>query len=385
MKYIPYGHQVIDEDDVKAVIETIKSDFLTQGPKIEEFESKVAAYVGVKFAVAFNSGTSALHGAYYAVGIKKNDDFITAPNTFVATANAGLYLGAKPIFVDIEEDTGNIDAQQIQQRITPKTRLIVPIHYAGHPVDLEVIKKTAKKHKLFIIEDACHALGAEYKGEKIGNCKYSDMTVFSFHPVKHITTGEGGLVTTNNEKFYKKLLLFRNHGITKDPNELLDKSNGSWYYEMQSLGYNYRLNDLQAALGISQLKKLPAFIKARRGVVDFYRSIFKNSTYFDIPIERDYAYSAYHLYPIRLKENYRKYKKEIFERLRQEGLGVQVHYIPVINQPYYQKLGYKKNSCPNAQLFYESQISLPLYPYINEEDLKYVVSTINKVFSKINV
>ena len=332
--------------------------------------------------MVFNSGTSALHGAYFSLGLSENDEFITTPITFVATSNAGLYLGTKPVFLDIESDTGNIDVNKIEEKITEKTKLISVVHYSGHPVDMEKVKQIANKHGLKIVEDACHALGAMYKREKIGSCKYSNATVFSFHPVKHITTGEGGAVLTNDKEIYEKLLMFRNHGITKNSNKFLNKPDGDWYYEMQFLGYNYRMTDIQASLGISQLKKLDSFVKRRREIAKIYNEAFKDNPYFDTPVEKDYAFHSYHLYPIRLKDEYKEKKKEIFKDLRKEGIGVQVHYIPVYRQPFYQKLGYKKGLCPNAEDFYEREISIPIYPTMGDEDMDFVIQKVLKVFKE---
>jgi len=383
-RFIPYGRQFIDKSDIKAVVEVLRSDFITQGPKISEFEKKLAKYCKAKYAVVFNSGTSALHAAYYAIGLNKGDEFITSPITFVATANAGLFLGAKPIFVDVEEETGNIDVKKIEERITHKTKLIVPVHYAGHPVDLEKIKDIGEKYNLFVIEDACHALGAKYKDSKIGSCKYSDMTVFSFHPVKHITTGEGGAILTNKEDLYEKLLMFRNHGITKDEKRCIRKKEGNWYYEMQFLGFNYRMTDFQAALGISQLKKLNRFMEKRRKIAEIYHKAFEDNPYFKIPLEKDYAFSSNHLYPIRLKDEYKAKKKGIFKVLRKQGIGVQVHYIPVYMQPYYKSLGYKEGLCPIAEDFYKREISIPIYPRMNEEEVNFVIKVLmNKIFNRI--
>ena len=380
---IPYGRQFIDEEDIKAVIEVLKSDFITQGPLIESFEKKLAEYCGAKYAVVFNSGTSALHGAYFALGLSKGDEFLTSPLTFVATVNAGLYLGARPIFLDIEPDTGNIDVNKIEKYITKKTKLISVVHYAGHPVNMEKVKQIADKYGLKVVEDACHALGAKYKSSKIGSCQYSDATVFSFHPVKHITTGEGGAVLTNREDIYEKLLMFRNHGITKDKEKFLESEEGDWYYEMHFLGYNYRLTDIQSALGISQLKKLDSFIEKRRRIVEIYNKFFEGNPYFDIPVEKDYAYHSYHLYPIRLKDSYKNKRKEIFQLLRKKKLGVQVHYIPVYLHPYYQKLGYRKGECPIAEDFYKREISLPIYPSMTEEEIDYVIKTTLDVFKEV--
>lgn len=378
--FIPYGRQSIDQDDIQAVVEVLKSDWLTQGPKIEEFEGKIAEYCGSKFAVVFNSGTAALHASYFALGLNHGDEFITTPNTFVATSNAGIYLGARPVFVDVEYETGNIDVSKIEAAITKKTKLIVPVHYAGHPVDMFKVHQVAKKHNLFVVEDACHAIGSKYRAKKsknwikVGSCRHSDMTAFSFHPVKHITTGEGGAVTTNNRDYYEKLLAFRTHGITKQ--HFINEPDGEWYYEMQFLGYNYRMSDIQAALGISQLKKLDVFVKKRREIAGKYSEAFKGNPYFDLPVEREYVFSSWHLYPVRLKGKYPGKKKNISARLKQKGIGTQVHYIPVYRHPFYSGAGYKKGFCPVVEDFYQRELSLPIYPSMKEEDIRQVITTL---------
>ena len=377
--YIPYGRHWISDDDIQSVVDVLESDWLTQGPKIEEFEKEISAYCGSKYSVVFNSGTSALHAAFSVLGLDKDDEFITTPNTFVATANAGLHTGIKPIFVDIEEDTGNLNTSKVEERITERTRLIVPVHYSGHPVDMGKIYEIAERKNLYVIEDACHALGAKYKGYKTGGCNYSDMTVFSFHPVKHITTGEGGAVLTNNKDFYKKLLMSRSHGIEK--RSFINKPDGDWYYEMQSLGYNYRMTDIQAALGISQLRKSDKFIDRRKEIARLYDSEFKDNPWFDIPPVRSYASSSYHLYPIRFKDGFKEKKKEIFLKLKEEKLGVQVHYIPVYWHPFYKNMGYKKGICPIAEDFYFKELSLPIYPAMKGEEQRYVIEGINTVMS----
>jgi UDP-4-amino-4,6-dideoxy-N-acetyl-beta-L-altrosamine transaminase len=381
MTFIPYSRQFIDKKDIQEVVKVLKSTLITQGPKISEFENNLAAYCNCKFAVVLNSGTSALHAAYFALGLKKGDEFITSPITFAATSNAGLYLGAKPVFIDVEKHTGNIDTTKVEAKITKRTRLIVPVHYAGHPVDLQKISQIAKKHNLLVVEDACHALGAKYKGGTIGSCKYSDMTILSFHPVKHITTGEGGAVLTNNNEFYKKLLMFRSHGITKD--QVLNKTDGDWYYEMQFLGYNYRMTDIQAALGISQLNKLNSFVKRRREIAEIYNEAFKDNPYFDIPHEKNYAFSSCHLYPIILKNAYKDKKRDLFSKLRQRGLGVQTHYIPVYWHPYYKDLKYKKGLCPISEDFYRREISIPVYPSMKKSEEEHVISNIFETFQGI--
>lgn len=378
-RFIPYSRQWIDKEDIEAVVSVLGSDFLTQGPKVGEFEDALSSYTGSKYTVAFSSGTAALHAAYFAAGIGPGDEIITSPVTFAATANAALYLGAKPVFVEIEPDTANINPAFIEGAVTKSTKAIVPVHYAGHPADMDGVQEIARRNNIIVIEDACHALGAQYKGKKVG--AISDMSVFSFHPVKPITTGEGGAVCTDDEKRYKKLLMFRAHGVTKD--DLAGESHGGWYYEMQLLGYNYRLTDIQAALGLSQLKKLDGFTQKRRAVVEKYAELFKGNPYFDIPVERDYARSCWHLYPIRLKDEYIKSKQSLFERLRSEGLGVQVHYIPVYMHPYYKGLGYAEGLCPAAEDFYRRELSIPIHQGISEEDLEYVRDVLFKAFEEL--
>ena len=378
---IPYSRQYIDEDDIKEVIKVLKSDYITQGPKILEFEKALSTYTGSKYCVVYNSGTSALHASYYALGLSKSDEFITSPMTFCATVNAGLYIGLKPVFVDIEEDTGNIDTGKIEENITEKTKLIVPIHYAGHPVDLEKIRYIADKYNLKVIEDACHALGARYKNAKIGNCKYSDITVFSFHPVKHITTGEGGAALTNNDEYYDILLKFRDHGINRK--NFINKPDGDWYYEMQSLGYNYRMTDIQAALGLTQLKKIDMFIEKRRKHAAFYNNIFADNLFFDLPVEKSYATHSYHLYPVRLNDQYANIKSTIFRKLRNNGIGVQVHYIPVYLHPYYRNIGFKQGLSMVAENFYNKTLSLPIYPSMDDETQKYLIDKLFNIFKNI--
>lgn len=380
MKYIPYGKQNITEEDIDAVVDVLKSDYITQGAKIEEFEQQIARYVGSQYAVAFSSGTAALHASYFSLGLSQGDEFITSPLTFVATSNAGLYLGARPIFCDVENITGNINPDYIEQKITKKTKIIVPIHYAGNPAHLEQIYEIAQRNNISIVEDGAHALGATYKGNKIGSCEFSDISIFSFHPVKHITTGEGGAATTNNKKLYNRMRLFRSHGKTKEKDTFQKKNEGPWYFEMHALGYNYRMTDFQAALGISQLSKIDGFIQKRREIAQKYNDAFKDCKYFDIITESKFGKSAYHLYPILLKKIYMHKKKELFNELQKKNIGVQVHYLPINREPYYEDIGYDYEETPQAKHFYEREISIPIFPAMEENQIEYVTKTIKSIF-----
>jgi len=379
-EFLPYARQWIDRDDIKAVSDVLKTDWITQGPKVAEFEKLLSKYCKAKYAVAFSSGTAALHGASFAVGISKGDEVITTPITFAADANCVLYQGGKVKFADIKKDTYNIDPNEIKKQITSKTKAIIPVDYTGQPCDLDEIKKIAKKHNLAVIEDGCHALGAEYKKKKVGGI--SDLTVFSFHPAKNITTGEGGMVLTNNEEYYDRLIQFRTHGITKDPKKL-KKNEGGWYYEMQYLGYNYRLTDIQCALGISQFKKLEKFVKKRREIVEKYNKALSNVEEIITPFEKKDVKSSYHLYMIQLKlEKLKADREKIFDALRKENVGVHVHYIPVHLQPYYQeKFGYKKGNYPVAEDFYNRALTLPLYPKMSADDVNDVINAVKKVIN----
>lgn len=367
---IPYGRQCIDEKDIEAVVNILKSDFLTTGPVIEEFEQKVASYTGTKYAVAIANGTAALHAACFAAGIGEGDEVITTPITFAASANCALYCGATPVFADIDAKTYNIDSQDIERKITEKTKAIVAVHFTGQPCAMDEIHAIAKKHHLIVIEDGAHALGAQYKGKMIGGL--SDMTTFSFHPVKHITTGEGGMIMTNDEKLYERLKLFRAHGITRDE-KFLEKNDGSWYYEQIDLGYNYRITDIQCALGVSQMEKLPWFLKRRKEIARIYDESFAGNENIQIPYQMEGCENAYHLYVIRVKN---KKRKEVFEQLRAAGIGVNVHYIPVYKHPYYQKHGYNSVCCLNAEEYYDECISLPIYPMLTEDEQRYVIEKV---------
>lgn len=360
-----YGRQFIDDDDINAVVETLKSDFLTCGPKVKAFEQAICDYTGAKYCVAVSSATAGLHIAMLALGVGKGDEVVTTPITFLSSANCARFCGADVRFADIEEDTANIDVNEIRKQITAKTKAIVPVHFGGQSCDMEKIKALADEHGLKVIEDAAHAIGSEYKGGKIGSCKYSDMTVFSFHPVKTITTGEGGAVTTNDERLYQRLLAFRGHGMHKD-GEMVS----TWEYEMRELGYNYRMTDIQAALGLSQLKKLDAFKARRREIVQYYNEHlgWRHLS------EKDYSNACFHLYPV-LVDN----RREVYFKAREKGLNLQVHYIPVHLQPYYRQFGYKSGDYPKAEAYYEKCISLPLYPALRDEDLAEIVDRLQNI------
>ncbi len=377
MQMIPYGRQSINAADRAAVVAALSGEYLTQGPTIQNFEQALCDYTGAQFAVVFNSGTAALHAAYFALGLKKGDEFITTPLTFAATANAGLYLEAKPVFVDIDPTTGNLDPAAIESKITKKTRLISVVHYAGNPAELATIRAVAARHNLLVVDDACHALGAEYESQKIGSLPLCDATILSFHPVKHITTGEGGAVLCHSEAVYKLLCQFRSHGITKDEQEFQNESDGPWYHEMQFLGFNYRMTDIQAALGMSQLKRLPQFLEKRRAIADTYRTAFANSAVIELPVVQSGSLHAYHLFPILLKPAFASKRKQFFYELKEQGVGAQVHYIPVSDHPYYRQLGYQSSETPHARSFYEREISIPLFPALTAVEVKRVVSAVH--------
>jgi len=379
-EFIPYGSQWIDEKDIDAVTETLKSDYLTTGPKIKEFEDKFADYVDAKYAVAIANGTAALHAAIYAAGIKEGDEVITTPLTFAATANSILYQDATPVFADINPKTYNIDPESIKEKITDKTKAIIPVHYTGQPCEMDKIKEIAAENDLTIIEDGAHAVGAIYKDQKIGSI--GNMTTFSFHPVKNMTTGEGGMITTDSKELYDKLMKFRTHGITKNDSEYINRSDGPWYHEQQELGYNYRITDIQAALGITQLKKLDKFLARRREIVNKYNQEFKDIDGLIITEQLENTNSAWHIYVLQLKlEKLTTNRKEIFKALREKNLGVNVHYIPVYFHPYYQSLGYEKGICPKAERLYERIITIPLYPKMTDQQVDEVIKRIKSTIT----
>ncbi len=375
--FLPYGRQSVDEADIQAVVDVLRSDWLTTGPKVGEFEEAFAARVGAHHAVSFSSGTAALHAAAYAAGLKAGDEAITTPMTFAATANCVLYQGATPVFADVSGDTLNLDPEQLARKFSSKTRAILPVDYSGHPAELEAILEMARQHNALVIEDACHALGAELKGRPIGSI--ADMTVFSFHPVKHITTGEGGMVSTNNAQFAETLRRFRNHGISSDARQR--QSAGQWHYEMVLLGFNYRLPDIVCGLGIQQLKKLDENLARRRAIAARYTAAFREIYGIIPPAVRPEANPAWHLYPIRLDLNQLTADRaQIFRALRAENIGVNVHYIPVHLHPYYrERLGYKGGEFPVAEDAYARLISLPMFHGMSEQDVEDVIEAVRKV------
>ncbi|QTL96948.1 UDP-4-amino-4,6-dideoxy-N-acetyl-beta-L-altrosamine transaminase [Iocasia frigidifontis] len=378
-EFLPYGRQCLDKNDIKSVVDVLKGDWLTTGPKIKEFEEKVADYCNTEYAVAVSNGTAALHAACFAAGISNGDEVITTPLTFAASANCILYQRAKPIFVDIDPKTYNINPQKIREKITSKTKAIIPVDYTGRPVFIDEIMKIAREYNLLVIEDAAHSIGAKYKKKKVGSL--ADMTTFSFHPVKHITTGEGGMILTNDKESYNRLKKFRTHGIVKGK-DVKNQEEGPWFYEQLELGYNYRMTDIQAALGISQLEKIDQFIDRRKAIVKRYNDAFHDFDLLEIPFQTKDIKSSWHLYVVKLNlEKLTVSRKEIFEVLRKEKLGVNVHYIPVYYHPYYQNLGYKKGICPVAEDLYERIITLPLFPQMKSQDVEDVIKIVYKVLN----
>ncbi|MBN1824465.1 MAG: UDP-4-amino-4,6-dideoxy-N-acetyl-beta-L-altrosamine transaminase [Endomicrobiales bacterium] len=384
-KFIPYGHQWIGQDDIKAVVKALKSDWLTQGPLIKAFEDAVCKYTGAKYAVAVANGTAALHVACLAAGLGRGDEGITSPITFVASANCMALCGARPVLADIDPDTLNIDPGEVEKKVTERTKVLIPVHFTGRPCDMERISLIAKKRNIKVIEDAAHALGSQYRSGgrwmKVGSCEYSDMAILSFHPVKHITTGEGGMVLTNNKEYYEQLMIYRTHGITKSQDLLRNTDEGEWYYEMQKLGLNYRITDFQCALGIEQLKKLERFVAKRRELVKLYGDLLAGSDKFTLVKEPQDTRSSYHLFVIMLKNP--DIRKQVYREMRSKGIGLQVHYVPVHLHPYYtDTFGYRHGDYPNAEKYYRAALTLPLFPAMTRKDAEYVVKTLNTAVKK---
>ena len=378
---IPYGRQDITQADINSVIKVLQSDFLTQGPQVPKFEKVVSQYCNVKYALATNSATSALHLACLSLGLNNNDWLWTTSITFVASANCGLYCGAKVDFVDINPATYNICPEVLEKKLVKAKKLgklpkiVIPVHLCGQSCDMKSIYKLSKEYGFKIIEDASHAIGGKYLNEPIGNCKYSDITVFSFHPVKIITTGEGGMALTNNNKLFKHMSLLRSHGITRDPSQMTKQADGDWYYQQIELGYNYRMTDIQAALGVSQLKRLDDYVSRRHELSTRYNELLKGFPLV-IPYQYSDGYSAFHLYIIRLKN--RNKHKQVFDYLRKSGIGVNLHYIPVHTQPYYQQTGVNFTDLEQAEQYYKDAISLPLYPTMTDQQQDVVISSLRK-------
>ncbi len=376
---IYYGRQWIDEEDIAAVVDTLRSDFITCGPKVEEMERELAKYTRAKYAVAVSNGTAALHLACIAAGVKDGDEVITTPITFAASANCALYCGARPVFADINPKTYNIDPESIKDRITKKTKAIVAVDFTGQAIEYDEIRKICDENNLVFIEDAAHSLGTKYNGQPVGSI--ADMTTFSFHPVKTITGGEGGAITTNNKEFYQKLVLAHAHGITHDE-EMMEvaQHEGPWYYEEIALGYNYRITDFQAALIISQMKKLDKFVERRKEIVNRYNNAFKEIPEIIIQQEIPQSDTCRHLYIIRLDlEKLKCTRREFFDAMSAENIQCQVHYIPVYWFPYYQHLGYQRGLCMNAEKLYNEIMSIPLYPKMTDQDVEDVIHAVKKI------
>ena len=384
--FIPYGRQWIDEEDIAAVVNVLRSDLITQGSLVQQFEDAIAAYCGAKYAVAVSSGTAGLHLACLAADIGPGDRVLTSPITFVASANGASYCGARPDFVDIDPQTYNVNPERLEKYLNDysgedRVRAVIPVHFGGQPCDMSNISQIAQNHNLLVIEDACHALGSHWHDKtgvwhQVGDCSHSDMTVFSFHPVKHITTGEGGVVLTNNEALYKRLSSLRTHGITKIPAEM-QRCDGPWYYEMRELGLNYRITDFQCALGMSQLKKMDSWVARRREIAHMYDFAFETVDSMITPFQCEASRSSYHLYVIQVKGQKSSYRKDVFEALRKRNIGTQVHYIPVHFQPYYKKrFDYRVGDFPEAELYYSRCLSLPVFPQMSDQDVRRVIDTV---------
>jgi UDP-4-amino-4,6-dideoxy-N-acetyl-beta-L-altrosamine transaminase len=373
--FIPYGHQDISKEDIQAVSNVLKSDWLTQGPAIQEFENSLASYCHVNHAFAVNSGTAALQIACQALGVTDTDIVWTSAITFAASANCARYCGASVDFIDIELDTFNISLDALKQKLKTAhqqnklPKVIIPVHFAGQTCDMKAIKTLSEQYGFRIIEDACHAIGGSYFKEKIGSSLYSDITVFSFHPVKLITTGEGGAITTNSAELATTLTRLRTHGITRDPEQLTKNDEGDWYYEQQDLSYNFRMTDIQAALGLSQLPRLDSYVQTRQELTLRYNELLSKLPV-QTPVQIEGAYSAQHLYVILLED--KETRRKVYDHLRSKNIGVNVHYIPVYWHPYYQKLGFKKGLCPNAENYYQRALTLPLFPTLTKAQQDYI-------------
>lgn len=382
---IRYSTQCIDDDDIQAVVKALKSDYLTQGPLVEQFEQEVSKYVGNKFSAAVNSATSALHLACLALDVGKNSIVWTSPNSFAASANCVLYCGAKIDFVDIDPSTYNISPQTLEKKLqeAEKTKslpqVLIVVHFAGQSCDMKKIHELGKRYGFRIIEDASHALGAEYNGKKVGSCEFSNISVFSFHPVKMITTGEGGMTTTNDPILHDRIISLRSHGLVRETTQLIQPSDGGWYYEQHQLGYNYRMTEIQSALGLSQLKKLDGFVGKRREIAKIYNERLKDLP-LQLPQEIPASKMSFHLYAVRIKKN-AKNKTTIFKALLEKGIGVQVHYIPIYRHPFYRAMGFHPENFPNMEQYYEETLSIPNHPKLTQENQDQVIQALHEVWA----
>ena len=387
---IPYGRQHLDEDDVKAVVETLTSNWLTQGPAIPKFETALADYCGANFGIAVNSATSALHIACLALGVSEGDRVWTSPNSFVASSNCALYCGAKVDFVDIDLHTGNMCVDALRKKlvlaesINALPKVVIPVHFAGQPCDMKEIRALSKQYGFFVIEDASHAVGAKYQEKFVGSCEFSDICVFSFHPVKIITTMEGGMALTNNSEWAEKMRMLRSHGITNDPEKMTEDSHGPWYYQQITLGFNYRMTDVEAALGLSQLQKLPGFLEKRNTLAAHYDERFASKENISPLKQSNNRYSSYHLYVVRASGLTRKEHDFVVEQLRDKGVFAHLHYIPIHCQPYYKNLGFNIGDFPNAERYYEQAITLPLFPELTREQIDLIVDTLSRILDSLN-
>jgi len=385
---IPYTLHNINSDDIESVVNVLNSDWLTQGSKIQDFENLVSEYCNVKYATAVNSGTSALHLSCLVLGLGKDELMWTTPNSFVASANCALYCGATVDFVDINQDTYNMDVSALKEKLErtssekkPLPKIVMVVHFSGQSCEMKEINRLSKKYGFKIIEDATHAIGGKYCDSPIGSCDYSDLTVFSFHPAKNITTGEGGMILTKSEEYHNKLQLLRSHGVTRDENLMESVSHGPWYYQQIDLGYNYRLSDIHAALGCSQIKRLDEFINKRTNIFNVYNHELKELP-IQLPLQHIDAKSAHHLFVIRLKlDKIKKTHRQIFEELRENGIAVNLHYIPIHTQPYYKKMGFNHGDFPQAESYYSEAISLPIYSSLEENQLNQVIVTLKKIIN----
>lgn len=384
LKMIPYGCQDVVQSDIDAVVDVLRSEFLTQGPRVPAFEQAVAGYCGVQHAVAVNSATSALHIACLALGLGPGDSLWTTPITFVASANCALYCGASVDFVDIDPGSGNLSVERLAEKLDAAERagtlpkIVVPVHLCGLPCDMEAIHKLGRRYGFSIIEDASHAIGAQYRGERVGNCRFSDITIFSFHPVKIITTAEGGMALTNSAALAERMALLRSHGITRDASAMTHEPDGPWYYQQIDLGFNYRLTELQAALGISQLQRLDEYVARRHVLAGNYDAALAGLP-LDIPARQADSYSAFHLYVARLHDA--SLRRSVFDGLRASGVGVNLHYIPVHTQPYYARLGFRQGDFPEAERYYSKAISLPMFAALGKEDQSFVIEALGALLT----